>query len=69
MQRVGGGGRAETVWRFGEFKVFVVEVGRDDTVEEDVVRLVRQVVYYLEFVGDADFERAILVGEEAIVDL
>ena len=41
MQRVGGDGCAEAVWRFGEFKMPVVKVGRDDTVEEDVVRLVR----------------------------
>lgn len=63
MQRVCGDGRAETIWRFGEFKVPVVEVGRDDPVEKDVVRLVRQVFDYLEFVGDADLERAVLVGE------
>ena len=67
MQRVGGDGRAEAVWRFGEFKMPVVKVGRDDTVEEDVVRLVRQVVDYLEFVGDTDLERAVRVGEEAVV--
>ena len=41
--------------------------GRDDMVEEDVVRLVRQVVDNLEFVGDTDLERAVCGGEEAVV--